>query len=249
MDPRYEQETVAVEDRHWWYVGRRRILEGVVDSLALPVGAEILDAGCGSGRNLEWLARFGAVTGLELSDDSLEYARRRGIGSVVAGSVEEIPLAAESFDLATSFDVIEHVDDRRALRELHRVLRPAGRLLVSVPAYPFLWSEHDARNHHRRRYTSRALVGAARGAGFTPVWSSHFNLLLLPAAAVHRLIDGFRPAPEDEPRRSEFELTAGWLNPVLRLPLEAEAALLRAGGRLPAGLSLLALFAKGSAPP
>ncbi len=72
MDDRYERDTIAVEDRHWWYVGRRRILEGVVDSLALPAGAEILDAGCGSGRNLEWLARFGSVTGLELSDDSLD---------------------------------------------------------------------------------------------------------------------------------------------------------------------------------
>jgi len=168
VDPRYEQETVAVEDRHWWYVGRRRILEGVVDSLALPGGAEILDAGCGSGRNLEWLARFGAVTGLELSEDSLEYARRRAIGSVVAGSVEDIPLADESFDLVTSFDVIEHVDDLRALRELHRLLRPGGRLLVSVPAYPFLWSEHDARNHHRRRYTTRALLEAARGPASIP---------------------------------------------------------------------------------
>ena len=244
MDPRYEQETVAVEDRHWWYVGRRRILEGVVKSLALPVGAEILDAGCGSGCNLEWLARFGAMTGLELSDDSLEYARQRGVGSIVAGSVEEIPLPDESFDLVTSFDVIEHVDDRRALRELHRVLRPGGHLLVSVPAYPFLWSEHDARNHHRRRYTVRTLLEVALATGFDPRWSSHFNLLLLPAAAAHRLIAGFSLPPEDGARRSEFELTSGWLNPLLRLPLEVEAALLRVGARIPAGLSLMALFAK-----
>ena len=244
MDPLYEQETVAVEDRHWWYVGRRRILEGVVESLALPAGAEILDAGCGSGRNLEWLARFGAVTGLELSDDSLEYARRRAIGSVVAGSVEKISLADESFDLVTSFDVIEHVDDRRTLPELHRVLRPGGRLFVSVPAYPFLWSEHDARNHHRRRYTKRALLEVARAAGFEPRWSSHFNLLLLPAAAAHRLIEGFSLPPEGAARRSQFELTSSWLNPVLRLPLAAEAVVLRAGRRIPAGLSLLAVFVK-----
>ena len=241
MDPLYEQETVAVEDRHWWYVGRRRILEGVVESLELPERPEILDAGCGSGRNLEWLARFGSVTGLELSEDSLEYARGRRVGSIVAGSLEEIPLADQSFDLVTSFDVIEHVDDRRALREIHRVLRPGGRLFVSVPAYPFLWSEHDALNHHRRRYTTQTLLEAAHAANFTPRWSSHFNLLLLPAAAAHRLIEGFRP-PHDEPCRSEFELTAGWLNPLLRLPLEAEAALLRTGRRLPAGLSLVALF-------
>lgn len=242
VDPRYEHETVAAEDRHWWYVGRRRILERVVDSLALPQGVDILDAGCGSGRNLEWLARFGAVTGLELSADSLEYARRRAVGSVVAGSVEEIPLEGASFDLVTSFDVIEHVDDRRALHELHRVLRPGGRLVVSVPAYPLLWSEHDARNHHRRRYTTRALLETARAAGFDPRWSSYFNLLLLPVAAAHRLIEGFRMPADDEPRRSEFELTPGWLNPLLRLPLDAEAALLRAGGRIPAGLSLLAVF-------
>ena len=244
MDLRYEQETVAVEDHHWWYAGRRTILAAVLDRLAMPPGAEILDAGCGSGRNMVWLARFGAVTGLELSEESLSYARGRDVGPVVAGSVEDVPFDDDSFDLATSFDVIEHLDDARGLAELARVVRPRGHLFVSVPAYPWLWGEHDVRNHHRRRYTRDALLAAAREAGWTPRWTSHFNALLLPAAVAHRLAGRLRRDRDAHHGHSEFALTPARLNPLLRLPLEVEATLLRRGRRLPLGLSLLGLFEK-----
>ena len=182
MDISYERTTLAVEDRHWWYVGRRRILAAAVKSLALPASAEILDAGCGSGRNLAWLAPFGSVTGLEPAGDSLEAVRARGVGPVLEGSIEAIPSEDRSFDLATCFDVIEHVNDRIALRELCRVVRPDGLLVVTVPAYGWLWSDHDVRNRHRRRYTSKTLVEAAGETGWTPRWTSHFNSLLMPAA-------------------------------------------------------------------
>jgi len=144
MDPRHERHTHAIEDEHWWYVGRRRILGEVLRSLALPSDARILDAGCGSGRNMLDLAAFGTVTGLELADASVAAARTRGVGDVVQGTLESMPFADAHFDLATSLDVIEHLDDDRgALRELRRVVAPGGRLLVTVPVYPRLWSEVD----------------------------------------------------------------------------------------------------------
>ncbi|HEY4895757.1 MAG TPA: class I SAM-dependent methyltransferase, partial [Solirubrobacteraceae bacterium] len=144
MDRDYELQTHQAEDRHWWYRGRRTVLDGVLRSLGLPQEARILDAGCGSGRNMVELARYGHVTGVELSDTSVELARARNSGEVIAGSVLEMPFADGSFDLAVSLDVIEHLeDDLGALRELRRTMAPGGALLVTVPAYQWLWSGHD----------------------------------------------------------------------------------------------------------
>src|SRR5580693_3148261 len=133
MEPEYELQTHRVEDRHWWYQGRRRVLERVIASLGLPAHARILDAGCGSGRNMVDLARHGDVTGVELSPTSVALARDREAGVVIEGSVMEMPFEDASFDLTVSLDVIEHLhDDIGALRELRRVTAPGGRLLVTV---------------------------------------------------------------------------------------------------------------------
>jgi SAM-dependent methyltransferase len=241
LDPDFEQLTHRVEDRHWWYGGRRRIVASVLRSTSLPAAPEILDAGCGSGRNMVWLARLGRVTGLEAAPESIELARARGAGPVVEASLEEpLPLPGACFDLALALDVIEHLDrDVAALEELRRVVRPGGRLLVTVPAYPRLWSYHDDVNGHRRRYTRRTLLEAAAAAGWTPERTSHFNALLLPAAALWRLRPGARRGGSD------LESTPPRLDRLLELPLRAEAALLARGGRLPAGLSLLVLLRSG----
>src|SRR6476620_8688894 len=111
MDRDYELQTHQAEDRHWWYRGRRTVIERVVEAIGLPAHAHILDAGCGSGRNMVELSRHGDVTGVELSETSVALARGRGRGEVVAGSVLEMPFADASFDLAVSLDVEEHLDD------------------------------------------------------------------------------------------------------------------------------------------
>ncbi len=122
------------------------------------------------------------VTGVELSNTSVELARERQAGEVLAGSVMDMPFDDASFDLTVSLDVIEHLeDDIGALRELHRVTKPDGALLVTVPAYQWLWSGHDEINHHHRRYNRRTLLAAAQNAGWRLESSSHFNSLLLPA--------------------------------------------------------------------
>jgi SAM-dependent methyltransferase len=242
MDPRYEEDTLSVEEAHWWYRGRRRIVREAVAALDLARPADILDAGCGSGRNLVELAPFGRLTGLEPSSASAEVARSRGLGTIVESGIERMPFEPESFDLVVSLDVIEHVGDHvAALRELRRVTRPGGRLLVTVPAYQALWSSHDVRNHHQRRYNRRTLVEPATAAGWSVVRTTHFNSLLLPAAAAARMVD--RVARRDGNGRSELDRTTGPLNRLLEQPLRLEAALLRSGRRLPAGLSLMAVFA------
>jgi SAM-dependent methyltransferase len=245
MDRDYEQQTFQAEDRHWWYRGRRRVLDNVIDGLALPgAGGQpttILDAGCGSGRNMVELARRGAVTGVELSPPSVEKARKRGCGEVIEGSVLEMPFADGSFDLAVSLDVIEHLeDDLGALRELRRVVAPGGALLLTVPAYQWLWSGHDEINHHQRRYTLRSLKTVAERAGWKQERTTYFNSLLLPVAIALRVLDRFNRKTTE----SSLDL---WVPPepvnrVLELPLVLEAALIGRGGRIPAGLSLLSVF-------
>jgi SAM-dependent methyltransferase len=241
MDRDYELQTHQAEDRHWWYRGRRTVLEGVIAGLGLPSGARILDAGCGSGRFMVELAKRGTVTGVELSDTSVQLARERAIGEVVAGSVLEMPFADDSFDLAVSLDVIEHLqDDLAALREFRRTVAPGGALLVTVPAYQWLWSGHDEINHHHRRYTRRSLQRAAEQAGWKQVRTTYFNSLLLPVAILLRVLDRFNTKTTE----SSLDL---WIPPeplnwVLQRPLTLEGALIARGGRIPAGLSLLAVF-------
>ena len=192
MDRDYELQTHRAEDRHWWYRGRRTVLERVIERLRLPARARILDAGCGSGRNMVELARHGTVTGVELSPRASRSPARARAGEVIEGSVLEMPFESASFDLAVSLDVIEHLeDDLGALRELRRVVAPGGALLITVPAYQWLWSGHDEINHHHRRYTRRSLQQVAEQAGWETVRTTYFNSLLLPVAIVLRVLDRF----------------------------------------------------------
>jgi SAM-dependent methyltransferase len=241
MDRDYELQTHQAEDRHWWYRGRRTVLEGVIAELGLPAHARILDAGCGSGRNMVELARHGAVTGVELSQTSVELARARGAGEVLAGSVLQTPFEADSFELAASLDVIEHLeDDLAALRELRRIVAPGGALLVTVPAYPWLWSGHDEINHHHRRYTRRSLQAVAEQAGWQQVRTTYFNSLLLPVAILLRVLD--RLSTKTTESSLDLWVPPEPLNWLLERPLALEATLIARGGRIPAGLSLLAVF-------
>lgn len=241
MDQQYELQTHEVEEDHWWYRGRRRVLGRVLEQLDLPVGARILDAGCGSGRNMLELVRYGEVTGIELSEASVAAARRRNLGEVLEGSVDALPFGDDHFDLVVSLDVLEHLDDdRSALREMRRVTRPGGQLLVTVPAYQWLWSSHDDVNHHRRRYTRATLLAAASDAGWHATRTTHFNSLLLPAALGLRVVE--RTRRQNGPPHSDLQRTPTWLNRTLQQPLNAEARVIGRGARIPAGLSLLALF-------
>ena len=230
---------LALDECHWWYRGRRRIVRAVIDGIELPDAPRLLDAGCGSGRTLDELAAYGTVAGVELEPLGAEASRRRGHGDVQVAPVEAIPHPDASFDLVTCLDVIEHTpDDVRSLRELRRVTRPGGALVVTVPAYPRLWSRHDELNRHHRRYTRRMLRTAAEGAGWRVERMTSFNAVyLLPAAAVR-----IARRSSTEATGSELTLTPPALDRLLELPLRAEAALIGRGLTIRAGLSLLAIL-------
>jgi SAM-dependent methyltransferase len=242
MDDALERSTFDIEERHWWYRGRRAVLDAVLDGLALPAGLRILDAGCGSGRNMVALARRGAVTGVEPAAASLQVARERAVGAVVPGSLDEpLPFPDGAFELAVALDVLEHVeDDGAALRELARVIAPGGRLLVTVPQYGWLWGEHDVLAHHHRRYTRALLLDRAGAAGLRCERATAFNTALLPAIAAVRLAQ--RARRRAQPASDLDRTPQGIVNGALERVIRAEAALIRRGRDLPAGVSLLAVL-------
>jgi SAM-dependent methyltransferase len=241
MNRDFELQTHRVEDRHWWYRGRRRVLEQTIARLGVPPRARVLDAGCGSGRNMVELARTGEVTGVELSGTSVAIARGRAVGEVVEGSLMEMPFAPDSFDLAVCLDVIEHLpDDRGALRELRRVVAPGGALLVTVPAYQWLWSGHDEINHHHRRYNRDTLLAAAEAASWQRSHTTYFNSLLLPVAIALRALDRLHTRTTES--SLDLWVPPAPLNWLLQQPLNLEADLIGRGGHIPAGLSLLVVL-------
>jgi SAM-dependent methyltransferase len=242
------QAILEHDQSHWWYRGRRRIVVQEIERLGLPPGARILDAGCGSGRMLDELVRFGDVSAIDLNPRGVAAARARGHAGVMQGRIEDLPFPDQKFDLVTCLDVLEHTaDDVHTLRELLRVTRRGGYLLVTVPAYPALWSAHDEVNGHYRRYRRRALRESAERAGWRLARDTHFNSLLLAPAAVVRLAGRIRRSGSLSPVRSELSLTPPALDPVLELPLRVEAGLLGLGLRLPVGLSVAALFVRPAA--
>ena len=224
------------DETHWWYRGRRRIVLGYAQRLGLPAGCSILDAGCGSGRTMRDLAQLGTVWGVDNDPTAVRCAQANVGPRVRLASVQRLPWRGPAFDLVTCLDVIEHLDDDvGALRELLRVTVPGGALLVTVPAFQHLWSQHDEVNGHRRRYVVGSLRKALVAAGWHVIDDTYFNTVLLPPAALVRVATRRLPSR----RRSNLELTPPRLDRVLEAPLRLEAALLARGMRLPAGLSLL----------
>lgn len=219
-----------VEDRHWWFVGRRRI---VLDQLARFHGrGRILDIGCGTGGVLEHLHDFGEAHGIDPSPEAAGYSRERGL-SVALASGLDLPFADRSFDAVLALDVIEHVDDDVGLlREARRVLRPGGIAVITVPALPWLWSSHDDVNHHRRRYMRGTLEHAIRAAGLQPVKVSYYNALLLPLAVTRKVIQRMNGTGD------HLETLPDPVNSVLRGVLSAELPALRRWD-LPLGASLV----------
>jgi SAM-dependent methyltransferase len=182
-----------VEETHWWYVGRRRIIECLIEKIRDTLNKSnprILDVGCGTGANLKMLAAYGNAEGVDISQQAVDYCRQRGLQSVKLGAAEQLPYENDSFDLVTALDVIEHLDDDIAgLREMRRVLRHDGRVLLFVPAFMFLWGVQDDVSNHRRRYTLPSLLSAVETAGFSVEWSSYANIsFFLPVLLVRSVM-------------------------------------------------------------
>jgi ubiquinone/menaquinone biosynthesis C-methylase UbiE len=232
-----QQHTYAimrrVEETHWWFVGRRRIIRTFLDRIVQSYRAsssrdgrkmQILDVGCGTGANLELLSEAGDAQGIDVSSEALSFCRERGLVNVKRGEAEALPFEDNSFDLVTGLDVIEHLDDDIAgLREMRRVLRPGGHALLFVPAFMFLWGVQDDVSHHRRRYTLAGLKKVLCEAGLEVERATYANISFFAPILLGRLfmkVTGVRP-------ESENNITIGSLNGVLGKIFGAEALPLR----------------------
>jgi SAM-dependent methyltransferase len=197
MEPEIYHKTAQSEESHWWFVGRRRILNDILKGLALPDNAPILEVGCGTGGNLPLLARYGRVYGMELDATAREYARRRQVGPILPGSLpDDIPFEGQLFNLLVLTDVLEHVDrDDLSLRHLSDRIQSGGYLLLTVPAFQGLWSRHDDLHHHKRRYNRDRLLELLVAAGFEVLLLSYLNTLLFPVIVTVRLCEKFPDCP------------------------------------------------------
>ena len=240
MQPHHYPILFQVEETHWWYLGRRRIIQSLIEKICPTLknpNPRILDVGCGTGANLKMLAAYGKAEGVDISSQAVEFCRQRGLESVKLGAAEQLPYESDSFELVTALDVVEHLDDDVAgLREMRRVLRRDGRRLLFVPAFMFLWGVQDEVSHHRRRYTLPSLLRAVAAAGFSVEWSSYANIsFFLPVLLVRSVMRwlGLRAA-------TEYGINISLMNgPFARL-FAAERFVLKSG-RLPFGVSAVCI--------
>src|SRR6185369_12154110 len=193
----------------------------------------ILDVGCGTGANLKMLAGLGRAEGVDISPQAVEFCRERGLDSVKLGAIEHLPYEANSFDVVTALDVVEHLDDDIAgLREMRRVLHLNGRVLLFVPAFMFLWGVQDEVSNHRRRYTLPRLLQAVEAAGFAVEWASYANIsFFLPVLVVRSVMRwlGLRAA-------TEYGINISLLNGPFSSLFAAERFILERG-KIPFGVS------------
>lgn len=246
MSPDAYLEMAETEADHWWFRGRRKVLQAVLRSLALPPNARVLEVGSGTGGNLDMLAGFGTVSGLEMDRTARALCARKTGGrfDIRAGRCpDDVPFgtaAGERFDLICFFDCLEHIaDDAGSLARMQSLLAPGGVIVLTVPACPSLWSAHDVFLRHHRRYSRATLTRCIEAAGYDIERISHFNTLLFPLAAAARWVSrltGFNAATGAPVPAQPFNAALYGLFSVERHWL--------AHGALPFGLSLLAVLRK-----
>jgi 2-polyprenyl-3-methyl-5-hydroxy-6-metoxy-1,4-benzoquinol methylase len=244
MQTRFYDEYIEVEDTHWWFRGRRRILPTLLrPHLRPPV--RILDIGPGGGFVSQALLEFGPVTACDVDDRCAAAVERRGGIPFIFGRAEAVPFPDASFDLVTAFDVLEHVEnDAGVVREMVRLVEPGGAVAVAVPAYEWMWGRQDEISGHLRRYSRRVLRRRLEAAGLRVERLTYFNTILLPVAAAVRLFrrrsDGTGPAQEPHDLESDLSMTPpGPLNELLTAIFSLERFPLR-HMNLPVGVSLFA---------
>jgi SAM-dependent methyltransferase len=258
MNPDYYIEYRENELNHWWFRGREAILRALVGQWARERGEavppRILNVGCATGRSSEWLTEFGPVESIEYDADCAAAARKLTGLPIQQGSAEDLQYDTGSFDLVTAFDVLEHIEQHvTAVLEMQRVCAPGGLVLVTVPAFQWLWSEHDEVNQHFRRYRREEVTALFGGSDWTGriAGSSYFNYRLFPMVAgvriCHRVlrhfVPGKREAATSDFSRDRGNPCAGWL---FRIFASEAPVLATRRNRFPFGSSIYVAWEKQS---
>jgi SAM-dependent methyltransferase len=243
------EETYRAEQRHFWFRGFRRfVLPFIEQALSGVSRPRLLDCGCGTGANLRFLQQFGAPFGVDLTWRGLQFARSDGLTRLAQGSVASLPFSASTIDLALSFDVLyclEDEDERRAIAEMHRVLRPGGSLVVNVAALDMLKGDHSVLASEVRRYTRKSLRLKLESAGFRVDRLTYTNAALFPVTAGVRALQRLRGVQPGGGTRGDFHVPPGPVNALFSGALAVESKLIAAGVNMPVGSSVLCLARKG----
>jgi SAM-dependent methyltransferase len=245
LEPAEYDYMFQLEDAYWWYVGMRRICDTLLRRQLVDgrTGLRVLDAGCGTGGSLQLLESFGQVTAFDFAPQATEMYSRRQKGRVCVASIDAIPFEDNTFDLVTTFDVLCQIDagqERAALKEMQRVLKPGGGLMVRVPAFQFLYGPHDVALHSTHRYSAGEMDAKMRGAGLQPVETTYANTILFPVALARRVLSKFFLQSGGD---SDVRPIPAPVNTIFAAILSLEAAFLKRF-RLPIGLSVIALARK-----
>lgn len=248
MDKNYYNDYFHLERNHWWFRARLEILEAILKNHLIhntDKPLRILNAGVATGATTTMLEKYGTVTSLEYDHDCCEFLRNHLQMEVTEASLTDLPFEDQSFDLVCAFDVIEHIeDDGSALREIRRVLKYDGSYFLTVPAFSFLWSEHDEINHHFRRYTRKMLTERIVAAGLSSDYASYFNFWLFPPIAAVRMLQRLTGKKDKtEKPESDFKRMKGlgFMDGILYRIFKSEMGLLLKNGvPLPWGISVVA---------
>lgn len=228
-----------LDQDHWWFIARRRILASVIERIVKPPKkAQVLEVGCGTGHNLEMLGAYGALEACELDDCARALAAKRLGREIKSARLPDLSMfGRDSYDLVALLDVLEHVpDDVASLKAILKRLKPGGALVLTVPANPWMWSAHDVAHHHFRRYSKRELKRVVREAGFEVALLSFFNTLLFPLVAAARVVGKLT-----RKESADDSLPSGPVNGILEQIFGLEAGMV---GRtpMPFGVSLVAVL-------
>ncbi len=230
-----------IENEHWWFAARQKILFNFVEKIFnFPNHANMLDVGCGTGAILDMFSKKFNCFGQDTSSDAIEFCKKRNLKNVYLGTLNEIELERNTFDLITAFDVLEHIEDEiSVLKEMKNLLKDDGRILVTVPAFQFLWGIHDEVTHHKRRYIKPSLKNVIEKSGLKVERISYFNFFLFPIAVLKR----FTAKLFNSNSANDLEIPTPILNSILKNIFETEKNILPKIN-FPFGLSLIAVLKK-----
>lgn len=217
------------ESFYFWNIGRREIIKDLLNRHLRHKNLEILDVGCGSGGNKAILGKFGRVTGLDISEDALRLAKKYGFAHLVKADINALSDQCGPFDLISSLDVFEHIEnDTGAIKKIFSLLKKGGFLVVTVPAHPWLWSRHDEAMRHQRRYCRNEILTKLKNAGFEILEHSHFVTLAVPVNLLRKIRDKVLPkAGVGKTLRTYDVVFPSSLNTLLIFILRAEKFLMR----------------------
>lgn len=203
------EDLYVTEEVHWWHRAKRAIVKRLIQAYAVK-HPDILDVGCGTGKNMEEFMKVGRVAGIDVSPEAIAFCKKRGLKSVLIGDATHMPFAPGKLDVVVALDVIEHVDEDGAVGEMRRILKPGGILIVTVPAFSWLWSQWDVVLHHRKRYTASSLQDVLTRNGFEIRKISYlYSFLVVPALIIRTFKQRF---VRNDRYESDFQINNRFIN-------------------------------------